>query len=228
MGNRDTESGALRLWEAGELPFCREEILRYARFSGTITPEGLPLEACIAEVGDRIRCRCLWKIYPVKKISGPDPDKKMNPEEQFSANQDSVLDLGFVRTDNPALIRFLEGCENLVLFAMTAGLEMDRIIVRGMRQSPVRGLLLHAIGAERVETACDAFESYLAAHVTGYRSRGRFSPGYGGVSLEMQRDIFRTLECEKRLGLYLDPETLLMTPAKSVTAIVGLRKAEQD
>ena len=49
----------------------------------------------------------------------------------------------------------------------------------------------------------------------------RFSPGYGDLPLEMQRDIFRVLDCSRKIGLTLN-ESLLMSPSKSVTAIVGI------
>ena len=49
----------------------------------------------------------------------------------------------------------------------------------------------------------------------------RFSPGYGDLPLETQRDVFRLLDCERKIGVWLN-ESLLMTPSKSVTAIFGL------
>ena len=49
----------------------------------------------------------------------------------------------------------------------------------------------------------------------------RFSPGYGDLPLSLQRDIFRVLDCPRKIGLTLN-ESLLMSPSKSVTAIVGL------
>ena len=53
----------------------------------------------------------------------------------------------------------------------------------------------------------------------------RFSPGYGDLSLEMQRDIFRVLDCPRKIGLTLN-ESLLMSPSKSVTAIIGISGEE--
>ena len=53
--------------------------------------------------------------------------------------------------------------------------------------------------------------------------RPRFSPGYGDLPIEIQKDIFRALDCPRRIGLTLN-ENLLMSPTKSVSAIIGIVK----
>ena len=49
----------------------------------------------------------------------------------------------------------------------------------------------------------------------------RFSPGYGDFSLNHQRDFFRLLNLEKNLGMSLN-SALLMSPSKSITAVIGV------
>ena len=49
----------------------------------------------------------------------------------------------------------------------------------------------------------------------------RFSAGYGDFSLEHQRDFVRCLDVTRKLGITLS-DSLLMTPTKSVTAVIGL------
>jgi len=51
----------------------------------------------------------------------------------------------------------------------------------------------------------------------------RFSPGYRDLPLTLQREIFTLLEPSRRIGLSLNA-SLLMSPSKSVTAIVGITK----
>lgn len=53
------------------------------------------------------------------------------------------------------------------------------------------------------------------------RLKPRFSAGYGDLPLEVQKDIFRVLDCPRKIGLTLN-DSLLMSPTKSVTAIVGI------
>ena len=82
---------------------------------------------------------------------------------------------------------------------------------------------MQAIGAERIEALCDAFCDKLKAEKSekGLFLRPRFSAGYGDLSIELQRDIMRALDCGRKIGVTLN-ESLLMSPSKSVTAIVGI------
>lgn len=137
----------------------------------------------------------------------------------------STVDLGFCRVESRDLAKALAGCESVLILAATVGMEIDRLIARYQRISPARALALQALGAERVEALCDAF---CNARAEGYSKQGlslrpRFSAGYGDLPLSLQRELFRALDCPKRIGLTLN-ESLLMSPTKSVTAIVGLKK----
>lgn len=119
------------------------------------------------------------------------------------------------------LRRHLAGCSRAVVFAATMGLAPDRLITRYGQLSPARALMLQAIGTERVEALCDVFCAGLAAD----RPAGvtaRFSPGYGDLPLDTQRDIFALLDPPRHIGVTLN-QSLLMSPSKSVTAIVGMR-----
>ena len=136
------------------------------------------------------------------------------------------VDLGFTAFDSQKLAAVLTGCDRAVIFAATMGLELDRLIARHGRLSPARGLMLQALGAERIEALCDSFCDFLAAEYApcGLVPRQRFSPGYGDLPLQNQRAFFDALQCHKEIGLYLN-ESLLMSPTKSVTAIVGLGRS---
>ena len=119
----------------------------------------------------------------------------------------------------------LAGCTEVILFAGTIGAKYDHLISRAQRLSPTRALFLQALGAERIEglcnTFCDRMEAENAAR--GLVKTPRYSPGFGDLPLEVQRDFFRVLDISHKLGISLG-DTLLMTPSKSVTAIFGLKK----
>lgn len=120
--------------------------------------------------------------------------------------------------------KFLDGAEKAVLFAATVGLSPDRLTARYSGE-PLRELIVQAAGAERVEALCDSFQAFLTDEYgeRNYETGERFSPGYGDFDLQAQKDIFLLLECPKRIGLTLN-ESLLMSPSKSVTAVIGLKK----
>ncbi len=116
------------------------------------------------------------------------------------------------------LRKHLEGCNKAVIFAATVGIGIDRLIARYASVSPTKSLLFGAIGAERIEALCDLFNSEYGG--------SRFSPGYGDLPLEFQKEIFSALDCPRKIGLSLN-ESMLMSPSKSVTAIIGVKNEYQ-
>ena len=198
----------LHLEELGEIPFDEKEILRYAMLpSFAPKPEELPLQECLKAAKGAAQCRAVWRRYPLVRDG-------------------NTLDLGFAKTDSRDLRQHLEGCDEILLFACTAGAETDRRIARAKLLSPARGLLMHAIGAQQVEGGCDRLCARLAQQFPDRQLTDRFSPGYGDLTLEMQRDVMAALDCGRTIGITLT-DSLLMTPSKSVTAIIGMKVREE-
>ena len=186
-----------------EPPVCKKEILRYAgcKTKGMQEEEqilGL-LEECLAEVLPKLSYKLCYIELPLA----------INGEE---------CDFNGIHLLSKDLAKNLHGCERVVLFAATIGIEIDRLITKYGHVSPAKAVMLQAIGAERIESLCDAFCEELKKEMG---IRPRFSPGYGDLSLEAQKDIFQILNCSKNIGLSLN-DSLLMSPSKSVTAFVGL------
>ncbi len=186
-----------------EIPVSKKEILRYAG-AGSITPEiTLLLDECLKASQGCFSYQVCYRLFPLT----------------FG----ETLDLGFAETSSRSLRKNLQGCDKILLFAATVGLGIDRLIARYSTLSPAKALLFQAIGAERIESLCDIFcadfEKELASE--GRFAKPRFSPGYGDLPLSLQRNIFRALEPPRRIGVSLN-ESLLMTPSKSVTAIIGI------
>lgn len=190
---------AVWLWQTKLPPVDTREALRYAGVKESTPEINELLQECIQLCQNILTPRVCYRFYPVTREDG--------------------LDLGFAQTDSLALKRNLAGCEEIVLFAATIGLEMDRLIARYAHVSPSKSVMLQAIGAERIESLCDAFENELIRQ--GHELGTRFSPGYGDLPLELQRDIFAALDCSRQIGVSLN-ESLLMSPSKSVSAIIGL------
>ena len=117
----------------------------------------------------------------------------------------------------------LQDCRQVVLFAITLGEEAEILIRRAGLRSPTDALVLDACASAACEAACDKLQALLEGQlcVDGLHPTDRFSPGYGDLPLEMQRDIFAALDCSRHIGVSLN-ESLLMSPSKSVSAIIGL------
>lgn len=184
-----------------EPPFCEREILRFALCGGWDTDISALLKECIDEVRGELTYAVCYRILPLSIT-------------------DDTCDLGVLSLHSKKLSVNLRGCEKAVLFAATVGVGIDRLIAKYARICPSKALMMQAIGAERAEALCDTFCKDIV-NETGHVCRPRFSPGYGDLTLNVQRDIFAVLDCEKRIGLTLN-SSLLMSPSKSVTAIVGL------
>lgn len=185
-----------------ETKFDIKEILRYMRCSKE-GEEFIPLiNECIAECREKLVYKVCYCELDVKRT------------------QDG-LDLGFMKIKSRDLQKNLENCNSAILFGATIGIEMDRLIAKYGRISPSKALIFQAIGAERIESLCDAFNKEINAVKQNYFTHPRFSPGYGDLPLECQKDIFGVLDCARKIGLSLN-ESMLMTPTKSVTAFIGI------
>ena len=121
------------------------------------------------------------------------------------------------------LARNLNGCNQVVLFAATLGAQCDQQIHRWQIKDPAKAAVLQASGAMYIEKCVDLLNEKirLEAEALGQKVRPRYSPGYGDLSLEVQKDFFRLLPCQ-RIGLSL-MDTLIMSPEKSVTAFIGIK-----
>lgn len=122
-----------------------------------------------------------------------------------------------------ALKKNLEGCKGVLLFAATIGAGIDRLIRRFERVAPSKALILQGLGAERVESLCDLFDGEITrmAETVGRKTHPRFSPGYGDLPIQVQPEVLRLVDAERRLGISLN-ESFLMSPSKSVTAMIGI------
>lgn len=186
--------------KASELDISLEEVERYAGYYN-VSRETFrkDISECINEARTVLTPRACFEIYNI------------------SVDSPSV-DLGFAKTMSFDLAERLGGCKKAILLAATVGLGIDRLISRYSVNDPLRGLLLQAVGAAAVEAFVDkiTLDRFFALD-----PRDRFSCGYGDLSLLMQVDIFKALQCQKNIGVSLT-SSLLMTPTKSITAIIGV------
>jgi hypothetical protein len=180
-------------------PLNKKEVLRYMGASGDEALYSL-MEKCMSEVEGGLSARVCYDEYALKIENG-------------------TVDLGFCRVESRDLAKNLAGCKKAIVFAATVGICVDRLIKKYSLLSPAKALCIGAIGNERVEALCDLFCEDIASKYG--KIRPRYSAGYGDLPLLMQKDIFNSLSCTKNIGVSLG-DSLLMTPEKSVTAIVGI------
>ncbi len=132
--------------------------------------------------------------------------------------KNDCIDLGFLQLNSKNLCKHLTGCTHVILFAATLGSEVDRIIAQHSVLHPVRAYFIDQIALFAIENWCDDIERIVCGERS---SRSRFSPGYGDLSIELQKPLLSVLQANTKIGLSLT-ESYLMIPAKSVTAIIGI------
>ena len=128
------------------------------------------------------------------------------------------VNLGFCKVKSKNLYNNLKGCSFAVILAVTAGIGVDRLLGRLELLSKSKCFITDAISSAAIESFCDYANQTIDEK---YETKPRFSPGYGDLPLEIQPDILNFLSADKTLGITLN-ESLLMTPVKSITAIIGV------
>lgn len=143
----------------------------------------------------------------------------------FSAAKVSVkyprpecVDFGFGEFQSEDLYENLNGAKEAFIFAVTLGIEVDRLLIRLYSTSPAEHFITDAIASALAEAACDKADSLLRSGLTCGK---RFSPGYGDFPLETQPKILETVNAGRLLNITLS-KTLLMVPKKSITAVMGI------
>ena len=189
----------LKIYKAPEVR--KNEVLRYAGCkSGDFSMTDI-LNDCITEAKPNLIYKVCYSVFDVKICDG-------------------VCDFGAFSVKSNDLAKNLQKCRKAVIFAATVGTGIDRLISKYGAVSPSKALFLQAFGAERIESLCDLFCEDIKAEFNT-ELRPRYSPGYGDFDILFQKDIFKVLNCGKHIGLTLN-DSLLMSPSKSVTAVVGL------
>lgn len=136
--------------------------------------------------------------------------------------ENGIAHLGFVKAESHDLCKNLDGCREGYVFAVTLGHGVDRLLSRLSLLSPADFFVCDAVGSALAESVCDMAEQMIK---NGKKCRPRFSPGYGDFDLSLQKDVLSVLNAQKLLGITLT-DSGLMTPQKSITAVLGAEPAQ--
>ena len=191
----------------------RKEVERYLGYRGLTTIDEKMqsvIEDCIREMGETMTPRCIYKTFPIE----------WNGES---------CEFAGIRVELGNLTRNLKGCKEIVMLAVTIGPGADRLVKRSEIRDMLKAYTYQAVGAAAVEAWCDEVNERIKQEAADKElyARPRFSPGYGDFPLEVQKDFERILEMPKSIGVSLS-ESLLMTPTKSITAVIGLSDRATD
>ncbi len=187
----------------------RDEMLRYMGFRGqALSRENL-------EVFSRAEELCISAISPKTVVK----EYEIDHSTMQLAGTNVIL-------QGQDIARHLAGCNRVYLIAATLGLGLDKLVGRLMREDPVLGVAVDSAAVCAIESVLDDLCENLAEKC-GKKLTSRFSCGYGDFPLEQQPDFIRLLDMNRRLGVYLGAGNI-MTPQKSVTAVVGICESSRD
>ena len=190
-------------------PLDLDEVLRYMGCPAEkADPETRTLvETCAREMEAAARPRWTGRVLDI------------------TLEEDSVRLEGGQLLPGRDLRKHLEGCERAAVFCATLSAQADALIRRWESRDMLRALALDCCATAGVEQVCDQVEPELQGKFPGCSFPFRYSPGYGDLPLELQGEILHLLDAPRKIGLCASSSHIL-TPRKSVTAILGIARGE--
>ncbi len=201
----------------------------------TVNLESIPVELPESAILSRLgRNRFLTRITPAEAVrcksrmlraqAAARPRGRWRLVEVLGNDGATVTLSGNWRLASTAFAGFVGDAPLLWLAAVTIG---DGVagLVRAAGQDLGSAVVFDAAGSEIADGAMDVLQQHAARELGRrglYLDKHRFSAGYGGLALEVQKEIFRRLALET-MGMSLS-ESCIMRPEKSVTAFAPVRR----
>lgn len=155
----------------------------------------------------------------------------INPKYVYRVFDIQLLDDGVKVLGTPLFLggndirRHLEGCTKCVLFAATVSSGVDMRLRAFEAEDMTKAVVADCLASVAVEQVCNYVDSEVKERLSGYNQTWRFSPGYGDLPISVQRTFLDVLNAQKLIGLNAT-ENNILTPRKSVTAVIGLSENE--
>lgn len=182
------------------------DALRYMRVPPAVRDEEITraVRGAFSKLEEVITPRCVYGRFHIAHFDGG-----------------IVLEGAEIHSRNIA--RLTAGSGECYLFAATLGQETDRQIALAQSRNMLDGVVLDACAGVRIDAYIDGVirEEIEPSLGDGEKLTHRFSPGYGDLSMTVTEDIIALLDASRRIGLSVT-HSLMMTPLKSVTAVIGL------
>ena len=194
-------------------PQNKSEVLRYLGYNGQEIDQITDhiIDESMEEMRNLIDERFVYKFFNILKKK----DHLLLKNTEFELRGNSIR-------------KHLREAKDCILMAVTLGNRVDARIRYYEKVSMAKALILDACATAAIEEICDKvcenLEHIVAAE--GKTVTWRFSPGYGDLPLSIQKNFLAVLDAEKSIGLNASSHHIL-TPRKSVTAIVGLVRKDQ-
>ncbi len=134
--------------------------------------------------------------------------------------KENIIDFGLFSVESSALAKNLANTNECYILAVTLGSKVDRLLTKLSAISLAEHYIVDALSSSLAESATDIAENLIKGE---NQTKVRFSPGYADFDIKHQSDVLSILDAQKLLGISLS-KSCLMTPQKTVTAIIGIKK----
>ena len=188
----------------------QKEALRYLGYGQSEPDEKIQmlLDECEQELIAAARPRFVYKVFDIEQL-----DEGV-----------AVLNSNFVMPGK-SIKEHLNGCDKAVLMGVTVSMEVDRLLRTTQVDDMAKAVIIDSLASVAVEQACDKVEAIIKSEMPEYNQTWRFGVGYGDLPLDVQGNFLQLINAPKTIGLCISKSNML-TPTKSVTAIIGLSKNE--
>ena len=192
----------------------KDEVLRYLGYKNQVLDKVTNdlIDELMDEMRSLIKARYIYRFFNIRK----EKDKICIFNSNFSIAGEDIR-------------KHLDKSEVCILMAVTLGNSVDEKIRYYEKISMTKALILDACATTAIEELCDRICEELEEVVQNENNTltSRYSPGYGDLSIDIQKRFLAMLSAEKSIGLTASSNSILI-PRKSVTAIVGVVKRENN
>lgn len=192
----------------------KKEVLRYLEYKGQKINSELDnlIDICIEITRQSINPRYNLRVYTILKES--------NSKIHIG---DSNLVL-----ESKELYKLLNNCDECILISTTLGIDIEKEIRKYSYSELTKSIIIDSCATVAIETVCDEIQSSIKNELIKYNKyiTDRYSPGYGDLSISFNKEIIELLDSYKEIGL-TTTYSQIMTPRKSVVAIIGISKNEE-
>ena len=116
----------------------------------------------------------------------------------------------------------LAGCDGCVLLAVTLGPGTDLLLRRLSAGGMDLAVAADAAASVLIEQCADEAERQIRDGLPPDRyMTGRYSPGYGDLTIQIQGRLVDAVNAQRQIGLAVTSNGIL-TPRKSITALLGV------
>lgn len=187
----------------------RKEVLRYLGHKNCVIDKSIDLliDECIKEIKEISNYKYVYNIFNIQRY-----------EDSISLSESNLVFKG------KDILEHLKDSSMCAVMAVTLGSMMDTRIRYYEKVDLTKALILDACASTAVEWICDEVQNEIKQKAENMNLGiiYRYSPGYGDFSIEIQSKVINALEAQKRIGLTVNENNILI-PRKSVSAVIGFQ-----